>query len=274
MFSSRIIRLLLPVAALATAVTLAAAGGAAASSPAPPAASAPERATIAGQGPVVAPVTVSPNRPNAPSRMLVRFQGQVPIAPFNLSAPLPPARILFARGFRWDFTVLPGRCSQADARAFRCARASRFGGGSVLVVLSGGDRVNLDVNVYAGPTGAAGTPISITLTGPGTRVLVEGILRRTAQGQYGSELVAQRFQGEVPAIAAGGSVRSAVLGIGLTRTVNGARRTVLRNPPTCRGGAWPYRAQVDVGVTVAFDGGIACRRAARPSPSPPRPFTG
>lgn len=221
-------------------------------------------------------VRLDPNLAGAGSRLLVEASGQE----FQSGGALPRSVVIAtARGFRFDPRAVAGRCTDQQARAFTCPANSRIGGGqaegsaSGPLVPGGSQNFTATIDLFLAPARrgeVAGVVVQITLGG--FRATARGSFVSVSSRRYGAEL---RFdfpdqQPVPPGVTL--SVRRVTLTVGAARRVNGVRRTLIRNPATCRG-SWPYQVRVGFSDRTVVRNGSAPCRARRASATQPS-FTG
>lgn len=225
-------------------------------------------------------VRAIPDLAGAPSQILIDASGQQ----FESGQELPRSIVVdLARGIRFDARAVRSRCSDEQAEAFACPADSRIGGGEAEgtitgpLVPGGSQEFSATIDLFLGPARSgerAGLIVQVREQRTGFRASARGSVVPVRTRRFGTEV---RFgfpaQPPLPPGATLNVERVSVT-IGAERRVNGRRRTLLRNPRTCRG-SWPYRIRVVFeDRTVRRNGAVRCRarRAGRRAQQPT--FTG
>lgn len=221
-------------------------------------------------------VRLVPNLAGAPSRLDVEASGQR----FQSGGEVPRSvSVLTPRGARFDPRAVAVRCSSSQAQAFACPEGSRigrgivegtFGGPLVLGLLGGAQEFEARIDIFLAPARrgeVAGVVVQARETRSGARGTARGSLTLRRAGRFGARLRFElpRRQPFPPGFTV--DVRRLELAVGASRRVAGVRRTLLRNPPVCRG-TFPYQLRVSFeSRTVVRNGGIPCRARAARRPS-------
>ena len=176
-----------------------------------------------------------------------------------------------ARGFRTDPRSRRARCSEAQAREFRCPEDSRIGYGqaegtaSGTLLPAGGQRFTASIDVFLAPPprrgDVAGVVVQFREPQSGARGQARGRIVRVRSALFGSEVRFEELGGatpQFPGITV--TVERIRVQVGARRTVRrtrtvrrGGRRvrvvrrvrySLITNPPTCRAGGWPYEVRI------------------------------
>ena len=228
-------------------------------------------------------VRVEPDVAGAASRLVIVASGQQAASGGELPR---SASVAFARGARFDPRAIAARCTEQQASAFACPEASRMGRGdaqgtvSGALVPGGSQEFDAAIDVYLAPRRQgeiAGIIVQVREPRYGFRASARGSLVRLSSRHFGAELRFDFPESEPLPPGFTLTVQRIEVTVGARRTVDGERRTLLRNPPTCPG-SWPYRIRVRFSErTVVRNGSVRCRASrARPQPSAGRQpsFTG